>query len=403
MQTAGRTSTRFTLFALAEWAAAFMCCCIPRTGDDVEDLAPDTRLCAPRVFEVGGLPNDITTADMDGDGDIDMVVGNSPIVFDLGEEGNVAILSSDGHRDFSEHVNYATEFSVASVATGDFDGNDSIDVLAASNAIGDTVASFLPTDSDSAFTGDESLGLGSAASPSFLFAADLDLDGDVDFISANSYSNNISVLLNNGMGAFGPGTNYVVGSGAFEVPTTRKQNTTIGDFDGDGDPDLVTRNNLANAISLLRNDGSGTFSDLTKSSVDGCPRFLDAGDLDTDGDLDIVASDSCNDDIMILFNDGLGNFTLVERVASVIVPRLVTIADMNGDQDLDLIITQFQDESLYLFQGRGDGTFGPPLRFPAGGDPVVVVAQDLDGDGRIDLVVANALKTMISVLFNATP
>ena len=88
--------------------------------------------------------------------------------------------------------------------------------------------------------------------PYSVFAADLDNDGDIDLVTANEYGDNVSILLNNGNGTFSSPVNYATGDRPFSVYGA--------DLDGDGDIDLVTANNNSGGISILLNNGDGSFA-----------------------------------------------------------------------------------------------------------------------------------------------
>ena len=94
---------------------------------------------------------------------------------------------------------------------------------------------------------------------------------------------------------------YGAGSGPHSV--------AIGDLNGDGELDLAVANIFANTVSILTNDGSGAFAQTSIPAVGSGPRSVAGGDLDGDGDLDL-AVDSNSDTVSILTNDGSGAFAL---------------------------------------------------------------------------------------------
>ena len=87
--------------------------------------------------------------------------------------------------------------------------------------------------------------------------ADLDGDGHLDLLTANYISDNVSVLLNNGTGAFVAGAPVAVGNGPREIEA--------GDLDGDGDIDFVVSNYSGNSVSVRLNNGNGTFTPAATS------------------------------------------------------------------------------------------------------------------------------------------
>ena len=99
--------------------------------------------------------------------------------------------------------------------------------------------------------------------PSSVFSTDLDGDGDNDLVTANAGSDNVSILLNNGDGTFQSTFNYAVGVAPHSVFST--------DLDGDGDDDIATANNYSNNVSILLNNGDGTFQSAVTYVVGGGP------------------------------------------------------------------------------------------------------------------------------------
>ncbi|MFH1620538.1 MAG: FG-GAP-like repeat-containing protein, partial [Patescibacteria group bacterium] len=86
--------------------------------------------------------------------------------------------------------------------------------------------------------------------PRLVFAADLDGDGDDDLATANYSSNSVSILVNNGDGTFVAAVNYAVGN--------RPATVFAADLDGDGDNDLAVANYYSDNVSVLLNNGDGT-------------------------------------------------------------------------------------------------------------------------------------------------
>src|SRR5438094_1845721 len=87
-------------------------------------------------------------------------------------------------------------------------------------------------------------------------AADFNGDGKLDIAVVNSGSNDISILLGNGDGAFQPAQNFALGSSQTLVPT----DIALGDFNGDGKPDLAALSIYGGTVSILVNNGDGTFA-----------------------------------------------------------------------------------------------------------------------------------------------
>lgn len=146
--------------------------------------------------------------------------------------------------------------------------------------------------------------------PCFVVFGNVDPDRHPDLVVTNCESNSVSVLRNNGNGTFAPAVNYPVGSFPIEV--------VLGDFDRDGDLDIATSNLRSNNVSVLLNRGNGTFVASVQYPV-GIPgatltQALAGGDVDTDGDLDLVVTNvsfevSGDNTVAVFRNNGDGTFS----------------------------------------------------------------------------------------------
>jgi len=126
------------------------------------------------------------------------------------------------------------------------------------------------------FCFDPAVNYAAGSGPQSVFAADLDGDGDLDLVVSNNNSNNVSILKNNGNGTFAAAVNYTVG--------TEPSSVFAADLDGDGDLDLAVANWFSNNVSVLRNNGNATLTAAVNYAAGSGPRSVFAADLDADGD-----------------------------------------------------------------------------------------------------------------------
>jgi hypothetical protein len=167
------------------------------------------------------------------------------------------------------------------------------------------------------------------------------------------------------------------------------QSVASADVDRDGKPDLVAADapNDDGHVSVLRNNGDGTFGDPVLYPVGQLPLALVVADLDGDGSPDVVTANSRGRDVSVLLNDGHGAFAAEVRYAVGTSPCGIAAGDLDGDGRPELVVANAGDGTLSILINRG-GTFiaGPPIRVGVNSLTSPAMA-DVDRDGRIDIVV----------------
>ncbi len=226
-------------------------------------------------------------------------------------------------------------------------------------------------------------------------AADLDNDGDLDVI----YLNQDSLVWNeniDGNGNFGPqqviqqinlGTNEILiadfnGDGYLDI-FGKSYDPSAGGF----------------LISWYSNDGSGNFSppnDLI-FSPSGYPQSLSYGDMDNDDDLDIViVLTTLNKTVWFENIDGLGNFEIKQEM-SLVSSKCINIGDWDSDGDLDIIVMSI-NKPFWFENLDGQGTFGSAISIfqdPSASAYKSMLA-DIDGDLDLDLItIQNNLNNVV--------
>ena len=212
---------------------------------------------------------------------------------------------------------------------------------------------------------------------------DFDDDGKLD-MAVCSMSGELRVLVGNGA-TFTLGQSEQLGG----LPVWMAG----GDFDGDGDTDLVIVRRDANSTELWRNDGQATFA-LSAAVPHGAGALsVVAGDFDADGKLDIAVSRPLAPEILFCRGDGLGSFLGVESIA---LPAPsggqafhLAAGDATRDGTVDLVVSDPVLSRLVIYEGAPGGNFGTLIRQVA--LPVAagaVAFGDLSGDGLDDMAVA---------------
>ena len=229
------------------------------------------------------------------------------------------------------------------------------------------------------FASQETYAVGSG--PQQVTMGDVNSDGILDMITANGNSNNVSVLLGNGNGTFGPKTDFATGNNPGSV--------TLGDVNGDGRLDMIAANQNSNNVSVLLGNGNGTFGPKTDFAAGSIPGSVTLGDVNGDGRLDIIAANRGTNNVSVFLGNGNGTFGPKTDFATGTTPSSVTLGDVNGDGRLDIIAANRITNNVSVLLGNGNGTFGLNTDFATGAGPFSVTLGDVNGDGRLDIITAN--------------
>jgi hypothetical protein len=234
-------------------------------------------------------------------------------------------------------------------------------------------------------------GFGTGTGPYSVAIGNLSDDTHLDLVTANYGASTVSVLLNNGSGFFPTRTDYPTGSNPVSV--------AIGDLDRNGKPDLVTANYGAGTVSVLLSTGNGTFGAKNDFGTLAGPWSVAIGDLNGDTNPDVVTANAAGT-VSVLLGDGHGSLGLQTDYPVGYSPLSVAIGDVNGDGKPDLVTANLNDWSVSVLLGNGDGTFRAKTDFGVGNAPYAVAIGDLNGDGKPDLATANYAANTVSVLLN---
>jgi hypothetical protein len=173
-----------------------------------------------------------------------------------------------------------------------------------------------------------------------------------------------------------------------------------GDFNGDGKLDVAVAFIDSSDIAVLLGNGDGTFQApqfyavgsgsgyIADPPEQGPGSILVAGDFTGDGHLDLAVANSGSNDISVLLGNGDGTFQPAVEYAVGQVPAALVAGDFTGDGHLDLAVADSGSNEISVLLGNGDGTFQPAVQYAVGSFPDAIVAGDFTGDGRLDLAVA---------------
>lgn len=342
------------------------------------------------------LSMDAAIADLDIDGDMDILIAN--------EHRPNILLMNDGKGKFTNEsslripqVNHDSE----DIGIADFDLDGDPDIIVVSED--DQTNELYLNNGDGTFAdGGDRIPVTGTSNSVVVF--DVNNDGAMDVIIGNNGQNHL--LVNDGKGYFKDETMSRLG--AFRDVT---QDITLGDVDNDGDQDLLIGNEDANRI--LINDGNGFFEDqsskrLTYRNEPEETREVVVADIDNDGDLDLLFGnvqafvENALRQNRLLLNDGKGFFS---DITASNLPKDnnrcfgVAFLDIDNDGDMDIMTgntngARFGGDtpfSVYLNDGKGKFSDVAEGIMPEGivGRGFDIDFVDLNGDGVKDLFLSN--------------
>jgi hypothetical protein len=321
----------------------------------------------------------VATADIDGDGDLDVLSAS------MYDDTIAWYENMDGAGSFSSRAVISNDADGATSVFGvDIDGDGDVDVVS-SSAYDGTVAWYENVNGLGTF-GEPQVITREASGANSVVAADVDGDGDMDVLSASSPDNKIAWYKNlNGAGSF---------SGQLLITDLVDGATSVyaADLDGDGDIDVLSSSATGNKIAWYENlNGAGTFGgQVVISTQAGVAHSVFAADVDGDGDLDVLSASASDGKIAWYENtDGAGTFG-TQRVITTLAAyaQSVTAGDLDGDGDLDVLSASMSDDKVAWYENlNGVGTFGPQIVITTGAAGARCVATaDLDGDGDVDVL-----------------
>jgi hypothetical protein len=372
----------FICATLLIFAGPFVACHVQSQRSEPANPPPFRTLRLP----VGSHPVMVAATDVNKDGNVDLFAVNN-------ESRNVSVYLGDGKGGFTQAN--GSPFSAGEepndVATADFNGDGNIDAVIANHGV-KTLALLLGKGN-----GQFSLAAGSPFTvesnphPHGITAADFNGDKNPDIAVESWAENKVLLLFGKGDGTFQmPGSKFEVG----KMPYHRLRS---GDLNADGYPDIVTSNFEAASVSVLFGDGRGGFT-RKDFSVPPSPFGVALADFNGDHRADIAtfhysgqAVDRSRNGISVLVGDGRENFTLLQGSPFAVghYPSTIAAGDIDNDGIADIVVSNYEDGTLTVYLGGRKGIRQAnysPIR--VGRTPHGIAIADFNNDSKGDIVVA---------------
>jgi hypothetical protein len=337
-------------------------------------------------FLVPGPENDISATDATG---VNLVVGRingdvhqDYVVLDRAKK-QLQVWLGDGDTGFSMSNLLTLVGQPVSGTLLHVDGDSAIDLVVClespANAVqvlyGDGTGNFCPAQRIDAMPVPNSVATG-----------DLDGDGDADLaVGVTRVDDARCILYENVGGTFVERGNWVEGD------RTSGKNLVVADFDGDGDLDVAMATTNGRSVRVLFNDGDWNFhlgppfSPPSLYALNG----IEPGDFDEDGDIDLVSCNNNSHGFAIFLNNGDGTFVVTDQIVEGWAsPAFCTVMDVDWDCHLDVVVPDYGTDQVYVLRGMGDGTFEVlSTNYPVA-DAGIGFAGDFDEDTLQDVVFA---------------
>ena len=317
-------------------------------------ISGQNSITAHTISDSAHEARSIFAADVDGDGDMDVLSGHY----------NIAWYENDGSESFTPHT--ISTSAASSVYAIDLDDDGDMDVVGSSaGSVG-----WYENDGSGSFATHKICNHYYHREFRSVYALDVDGDGDMDVVTA-SYSPNDKIMWyeNDGSQYF---NHHIIADSVIGA-----RSVSAADIDGDGDMDVLSGHNN---IAWYEYDGLESFNTHTVATSGVSSVY--AVDVDGDGDIDVVGSSAGS--VGWYENDGFESFTT--RTVSTSGASSVYAVDLDGDGDMDVVGSSAGSVSWY--ENGGSENFTTHIITTAADDAQSVYTADVDGDGDLDVLSA---------------
>jgi VCBS repeat protein/putative Ig domain-containing protein/IPT/TIG domain-containing protein len=368
----------------------------PETTVNFSD-APGSPIPPPIQFD---SPSSLAVGDFNGDGKPDLSIAYTVRVNTLLGNGDGTFTQAPGSPILMHQPPWETLASpyAGFVTVGDFDNSGKLGLAVAE--LQSSNATILLGNRNGSFTSSSAFVYIQNFPTVCLASGDFNSDGNLDLVAAGNGSGlPVVVQLGYGDGAFNvvPSSPFGLSSGVTSI--------AVGDFNGDGKLDLALGGSDlttgAGHLTILLGNGDGTFTPTSASPMAvGASYSIAVADFNGDGKLDLAVANYGTNTVTILLGNGDGTFTQAKGSPILVgsTPHAMAAGDFTGSGRLGLAVANFTDNNVSILLGKGDGTFTQSATIPVGKGPYSLAVGDFSGSGRLGLAVANLTDGTVSIL-----
>ena len=354
------------------------------------------------TFKTGKGTGSVELADFNEDGKPDIVVANS-------EDNSASVFLNGGTNKFS--LALGSPFPVDSfpndIAIADFNKDNILDLAIANNETKHLSVLLGKGNGQFDFSPYSPYRLRVKPHTHSVSTGDFNNDGNFDLLTESWGVDSVIVIFGNGKGDFNLPAYFKVGKRPY-------QRVRAADLNNDKFSDIITTNLEGNNCSVLLSDGNGNFTEANGSpfSCGDAPFGVAIGDVNSDGNADIAIVDAPTitaeskgkDGLFILLGDGKGNFSTLKGSPFTTgkSPSRLAIGDIDGNGIADIAVTNYNDKSISIFFMNKSGVMSNKV-IQVGNRPDGIAIGDLNADGKADIVVGNFDDNTINILLSKNP
>jgi hypothetical protein len=349
------------------------------------------RFAGALEYAAGPSPAfDSIAQDINHDGIPDIVVTNRA-------SNQISVLTVNGDGSLGSPVSYSTGDNSApeGLASADLDGDGNPDIVTANTGTND-LSVFLGR-SDGTLAGPMHYAAG--AHVDSVAIADFNGDGKDDLAVTNYDDNTLGILLGRGDGSFEPMVTYQGPSGGDPTGLLGPDSAAVADFNHDGNLDIAVASHRTPYFGYFLGNGDGTFNFVPEGWIGPGAASIHLADFNSDGIVDLAAALFYAESASMLIGRANGSFQDVAYPAGA-SPVDVDVGDLNGDGNQDVISANSGDPNIGYIRGNGDGTFQTVQELPAGPNTQTVTVADFDGDSLPDVAVGDSLTARVVIILN---